>query len=132
MAKCDQGYPCEVCGGDVEGVVESDLYLRFVLGEVPLERLHLQPECHIRCRPSVAQYIVAADFPPVGCDGPFDKRTLDPDFVRTEEERVTSGWRRLQAIPALGLSIPEYPLAVTPETPEERAAEGARPRWSSA
>ncbi|MCU0705809.1 MAG: hypothetical protein MUF18_17715 [Fimbriiglobus sp.] len=115
MAKCDQGYPCEVCGGDVEGVTESELYLRFVLGEVPLEKLHLHPECHLRCRPSTAQYIVDANFPPVVCDGPFDKQTLDADFVQREEARVTRGWRRLQAIPTLGLSIPEYPLSVTPE-----------------
>jgi hypothetical protein len=120
MAKCDQGYPCEVCGGDVEGVVESELYLRYVLGEVPLERLHLQAECHIRCRPSVAQYITAADFPPLSCPGPFDKQTLDPAFVRAEEARVTRGWRRLQAVPKLGLSIPEYPLSVTPDA-EERS-----------
>jgi hypothetical protein len=35
--------------------------------------------------------------------------------VTEEERRVTRGWRRLQAIPTLGLAIPEYPLAVTPE-----------------
>ena len=33
MAKCDEGYRCEVCGRDVEAVTDSDLYLRFVLGE---------------------------------------------------------------------------------------------------
>ena len=37
MAKCDEGYRCEVCGVDVEAITESDLYLRYVLGEVPLE-----------------------------------------------------------------------------------------------
>ena len=42
MAKCDEGYRCEVCGQDVEAITESDLYLRFVLGEVPLEMLHRQ------------------------------------------------------------------------------------------
>lgn len=115
MAKCDEGYPCAVCGGPVEAVVESDLYLRFVLGEVPLEQLHLLPECHIRCNPAVAQYIVDVGFPPVTCDGPFDKRHLDPDFVAAEEARVTAGWRRLQAIPTLRLPLPEYPLHVTPE-----------------
>ena len=49
MAKCDEGYRCEVCGRDVEVIAESDLYLRYVLGEVPLERLHRLPERHIRC-----------------------------------------------------------------------------------
>lgn len=117
MAKCDEGYLCEVCGTEVEGVPHSDLYLRFVLGEIPLEQLHLLPERHLRCNPALAQYIVGEGFPPVICDGPFDKRTLDPDYVRLEELRVSAGWRRLQALPTLRLAIPEYPLHVTPDVP---------------
>jgi hypothetical protein len=104
-----------VCGRDVEAVTDSDLYLRFVLGEVPLEVLHTQPERHLRCNPALAQFITDPAFPPVPCPGPFDKATLDPHYVDEEERRVTRGWRRLQAIPTLGLAIPEYPLAVTPE-----------------
>lgn len=115
MAKCDEGYRCEVCGGDVDAVVESDLYLRFVLGEVPLELLHRLPERHLRCNPALAQYIVHSDFAPVACDGPFSKEHLDAAFVAEEEARVTRGYRRLRAIPTLGLSVPEYPLAVTPD-----------------
>lgn len=115
MARCDEGYLCEVCGADVAEVVDSDLYLRYILGEVPLERLHLLPERHIRCNPALAQYIVDERFEPVICDGPFAKAFLDPAFVAAEEERVTRGWRRLQAIPSLGLTIPEYPLAVSPD-----------------
>ncbi len=115
MAKCDEGYRCEVCGRDVEAVVESDLYLRYVLGEVPLEQLHRLPERHVRCNPALSQYVVAAGFDPVPCDGPFDKRHLDPAFVAAEEGRVTRGWKRLQAIPTLGLAVPEYPLHVTPD-----------------
>jgi hypothetical protein len=114
MARCDEGYRCEVCGRDVEAVTESDLYLRYVLGEVPLDRLHLLPERHIRCNPAVAQYIADPDFDPVVCDGPFAKTNLDPDYVAAEQARVTAGWRRLRAIPTLGLTLPEYPLAVTP------------------
>jgi hypothetical protein len=115
MAKCDEGYRCEVCGRDVDGLVESDLYLRYVLGEVPLERLHQLPERHVRCNPAVAQYIVDAAFGPVSCDGSFDKRLQDAAFVAEEERRVTRAWRRLQQLPTLGLTIAEYPLAVTPE-----------------
>jgi hypothetical protein len=115
MAKCDEGYRCEVCGGDVETVVESDLYLRFVLGEVPLELLHRLSERHIGCNPALAQYIVHPAFAPVGCAGPFDKSELDSAFVAAEEARVTRGYRRLLAIPTLGLSVPEYPLGVTPD-----------------
>jgi hypothetical protein len=115
MAKCDEGYRCEVCGRDVESIGESDLYLRYVLGEVPLERLHRLPERHIRCNPALSQYIADPGFAPVACDGPFRKAELDSAFVRDEERRVTRAWRRLQAIPTLGLSVPEYPLSVTPD-----------------
>ena len=115
MAGCDEGYRCEVCGADVEAVTDSDLYLRYVLGEVPLEQLHLSPERHVRCNPALAQYIVDPGFEPVSCPGPFNKAGLDPTFVVEEEKRVTRGWLRLQAIPVLGLSIAEYPLSVTPD-----------------
>ncbi len=114
MARCDEGYRCEVCGRDVENIPDSDLYLRYILGEVPLEKLHLQPECHIRCHPELAQFIVDPGFVPVICAGPFAKDALDPLFVAEEEVRVTRGWKRLQAIPTLGLSVAEYPLSVTP------------------
>lgn len=114
MAKCDEGYRCEVCGQDVEAITDSDLYLRYVLGEVPLELLHRLPERHIACNPALAQYISDPAFPPVTCDGPFAKANMDADYVRAEEARVTRGWRRLQQIPTLGLAVPEYPLAVTP------------------
>jgi hypothetical protein len=115
MAKCDEGYRCEVCGRDVEAIIDSDLYLRYVLGEVPLELLHRLPERHIRCNPSLAQFIIDSQFEPATCQGPFSKGELDPEFVREEEIRVSLGWRRLQAIPTLRLTVPEYPLNVTPD-----------------
>ena len=111
MARCEQGYLCQVCGLDVGEITESDLYLRFVLGEVAPEQLHLLPECHIRCNPSVGQYIVDPAFPPIQCEGAFAKEFLDPVFVAEEEARVTRGWRRLQEVPTLGVPIIEYPLA---------------------
>src|SRR6476646_7833936 len=110
MAKCDEGYRCEVCGRDVEAITESDLYLRYVLGEVPIFVLHQQRERHIRCNPALAQYIVDPEFEPVCCDGPFAKCEMDGEFVAGEEQRVTAGWRRLQELPTLGLPIDEYPL----------------------
>lgn len=116
MAKCDEGYRCDVCGRDVETIAESDLYLRYVLGEIPLDHLHLSSERHIRCNPVLAQYIVDPGFDPVECSGPFDKAGLDPEYVTGEERRVTAGWRRLQAIPTLGLTIAEYPLSITPDS----------------
>ena len=38
MAGCERGYLCAVCGQEVEEITESDLYLRYVLGEVEWER----------------------------------------------------------------------------------------------
>jgi hypothetical protein len=119
MARCEQGYLCDVCGKDVEAITESDLYLRYVMGEVPPLALPRQRERHIRCNPATAQYIVDPAFDPVRCDGFFAKESLDSVFVREQEERVTRAWRRLQEIPKLGVAIPDYPL------PEVRA------RWAN-
>lgn len=120
MARCEQGYLCEVCGKDVEDLTESDLYLRYVLGEVDPETLHVRPERHITCNPTLAQFIVAEGFAPVVVEGPFGKAGLDPEFVAEEEARVTRGYLRLRELPGLGLPITEYPL------PEARA------RWQDA
>lgn len=111
MAVCDQGYLCVVCGGEVEEIAESGLYLRYVLGEVKADQLDRMPEHHIRCDPTVAQFIVVEGFEPVVVtEGPFAKAGLDPDFVAEEERRVTRGFLRLQELSAKGLSIWEYPL----------------------
>ena len=110
MARCEQGYLCDVCGQDVEEITVSDLYLRYVLGEVPVFRLHQLTERHIRCNPALAQYIVDPAFEPVTCDGPFAKQQLDAEYVAQEEARVTRGWQRLQEIPSLGLALDDYPL----------------------
>lgn len=110
MAKCEKGYLCEVCGEEVEGILYSDLYLRFVLGEVELEQLPHSPERHIRCNPAQAQYIVDADFEPVICDSMFSKENMDSEFVQSEEERITRGWRQLCRIVNEGLPIEKYRL----------------------
>ncbi len=78
MAVCEQGYLCEVCGQDVADITESDLYLRYVLGEVDPETLHISPERHIRCNPTLAQFIVAEGFEPVAVEGPFAKGGSTP------------------------------------------------------
>ena len=119
MAKCEQGYLCDVCGQEVEAIINSDLYLRYILGEVSPEQLPVSPERHLRCNPALAQYIVDPAFEPVRCEGVFAKESLDPAWVAEEELRVTRGWRRLQEIPTLGISLLEYPL---PEV---------RQRWQS-
>jgi len=110
MAKCDEGYLCEVCGKDVASLTDSDLYLRYVVGMLDPEVLHTTPERHIRCNPTLAQYIVAAGFELVPLEGPFDKRTLDADFVQEQESLLTRGWKRLQEIAGDEIAIIEYPL----------------------
>ena len=102
---------CEVCGEEVEDITISDLYLRYVLGEVEARFLMTAPERHLRCNPVVAQFIVTPEFEPVVVEGPFDKRLLDADEVARREAWTTRGWRRLQEVRGLGLSISAYPLS---------------------
>ena len=116
MAKCDEGYLCDVCGGDVADLVDSDLYLRYVIGQIDPEVLHTTRERHIRCNPVLAQFIVDATFSPLTVEGPFDKRTLDAAYVAERERLITRGYRRLRELAGLNLPIIEYPL------PEVRAA----------
>ncbi len=111
MAKCDEGYICQVCGEDVAGITDSDLYLRYVLGQVDPELLHTTPERHIRCNPALAQFIEDDRFPPIVVDGPMGRAGLDPDFVRHRSQFVTSGYRRLWELAgAEGVSILDFPL----------------------
>ena len=114
MAKCDQGYLCEVCGDEVEDITDSDLYLRFVIGEIEARHLMTAPERHLRCNPVLAQFIVDPGFEPVQVEGPFDKRLLSPAETAAREEFTTRGWRRLQEVRELGLPISDYPLARDP------------------
>ncbi len=115
MAKCEEGYLCDVCGEDVEDIASSDLYLRYVIGQVVPETLHTDRERHIQCNPSLAQFIVDDRFEAVIAEGDFDKRTLDPQYVREREQLVTRGWQRLHEVAGLEIPITEYPL------PEVRA-----------
>jgi hypothetical protein len=123
MAKCEEGYLCDVCGGDVEEITDSDLYLRYVIGQVDPETLHTLRERHIRCNPVLAQFIVDDDFEALTVDGPFDKRQLDPAYVRQQENLVTRGWRRLREISGQELSLLEYPLPEVIAALERRAGE---------
>jgi hypothetical protein len=111
MAKCEEGYLCSACGGDVEEITDSDLYLRYVIGLLDPETLHTTRERHIRCNPVLAQFIVDDDFEAVAVEGDFDKRRLDPAYVREREILVTRGFRRLREVAHLDLPIIDYPLA---------------------
>ncbi|TWT48763.1 hypothetical protein [Botrimarina hoheduenensis] len=124
MANCDEGYLCEVCGDDVGAITDSDLYLRYVIGLLDPEVLHTTRERHLRCNPALAQYVVDERFAAVVCEGAFDKRTLDPAFVREREALVTRGWCRLRELAkAQELPITEYPL---PEVVERMRREAGR------
>lgn len=123
MAKCDEGYLCQVCGRDVGAITDSDLYLRYVIGEVDPEVLHTASERHLRCNPALAQYVVDERFAPVACEGDFDKRDLDPDYVARREELVTRGWRRLRELPKRGGPITEYPLPEVVERMREASGD---------
>jgi hypothetical protein len=110
MAKCERGYLCEVCGDEVAEITDSDLYLRYVIGEIGSRQLLSAPERHIRCNPVQAQFIVDPEFEAVVVDGPFDKRALDRAEVAAREALVSRGWRRLQEVRELGIPISQYPL----------------------
>ena len=114
MAKCEEGYLCDVCGEDVEDIRGSDLYLRYVIGMIDPEVLHTTPERHIRCNPSLAQFICHEDFAEVVCEGDFDKHQLDKQFVEQREQLVTRGWLRLQELYEIlqteEVSVLDYPV----------------------
>ena len=110
MARCEQGYLCEVCGEEVEDITVSDLYLRFVLGEIDARHLLSAPERHLRCNPTQAQFIVDEGFDPVTVQGPFDKTLLDSEYVAQQETLITRAWKRLQEVRSLGIPISDYPL----------------------
>ncbi len=98
MAKCDEGYRCDVCGDDVVAIVDSDLYLRFVIGELDPEVLHTSPERHIRCNPVLAQFIQHDEFGEVVIDGEFSRCGLDAEFARHRTDLVSRGYARLLEI----------------------------------
>jgi hypothetical protein len=112
MAKCDKGYLCSICGEAVDSITESELYLKYVIGMIDPESLHIATERHLRCNPALAQFITDERFPHVACPGEFDKRQLDPEFVQQRETLVTRGWQRLCELAKgrAGVSILEYPL----------------------
>ena len=120
MAPCDQGYLCDVCGEEVTSIRESDLYLRFVTGQIESRELLTAQERHLRCNPVAAQFIEAPEFKPISVDGPFAKLELDLHYARERAELITRGWHRLQELAELSqtLQISEYPL------PEFRRGQG--------
>jgi len=110
MAKCDEGYLCQVCGKEVSGITQSDLYLRYVIGEVDPETLHLQQERHIKCNPNLAQFIDADGFRDLVVEEGFGKSHLDAEFVATRTQLLTRGFKRLLELRKNEVPITLYPL----------------------
>jgi hypothetical protein len=113
MARCDQGYLCRVCGKEVEDIVDSELYLRFVIGEIDPETLHTSRECHLRCNVLLSQFISDSRFePPTSVDGDFSIQSLDSEFVRARSDLVNRGYARLWEImqDEIGMAVIDYPL----------------------
>lgn len=112
MARCEEGYRCDVCGGDVEHLRDSELYLRYVIGEVDPEVLHTTPERHLRCNPVLSQFIDHPEFDPVHVEGPFALGNLDADYVQQRRREMTEGYARLLELEAAGgdRDVTSYPL----------------------
>jgi hypothetical protein len=68
------------------------------------------PERHIRCNPTVAQYIVDPAVEPIRLEGAFGKQSLDPSYVAQQESLVTRAWRRLQEVASTPTHLIHYPL----------------------
>lgn len=101
----------------MEDITDSDLYLRYVLGEVDPDKLSSAPERHLKCNPVLSQFIVSPKFSTPVVDGPFGKAVLDARFVAEEEARVTAGYRRLLELFRTSRDRPigEYPMARSAE-----------------
>ena len=114
MARCDQGYLCRVCGEEVEHITESELYLRYVIGEVDHATLHETSECHLQCNPALAQFIDDPNFALTNAVPElYAKAGLDPDYVAKRIEAVSRGYRRLWEIRGNRNRFPrvaDYPL----------------------
>lgn len=112
--RCDQGYLCRVCGLAVDNITESELYLRYVVGEVSLDTLDRARDCHLECNPALSQFI---DDPRICGDlvvpADLQKSTLDPSFVATRTAQLTRGYQRLWEIRSERhkyRSVADYPL----------------------
>jgi hypothetical protein len=119
MAKCDEGYLCSVCGEEVKRLIDSSLYLQYVIGWIEPQSLHRTPDIHLRCNPSLSQFIQCSDFqPPVSCEGDFDFKKLDSEFVRQRTQLITQGYLRLRHLQRdRSQPIQHYPLLPGEERP---------------
>lgn len=113
MAPCDQGYLCDVCGEEVVSIRDSDLYLRFVTGQIASRELLTAQERHLKCNPIAAQFIDDPQFHSIRAEGAFSRDALDEHFVTSQVALLTRGWNRLQELAEVAqtTSLADYPLA---------------------
>ncbi len=112
MAKCEQGYLCSVCGKEVEEICDSELYLRYTIGWLDPERLHIAPERHLHCNPALSQFIQHERFANLQVPPNLEKKGLDPTFVAKRTDLLTRGYVRLLEIQQAEhtVSLTDYPL----------------------
>jgi hypothetical protein len=112
MAKCDEGYLCPICGEEVKRLIDSSLYLQYVIGWIKTDELQKTPDIHLRCNPNLAQFIESEEFkPPVTAEGPFDRRLLDPEFVKQRTQLISAGYQRLRQLQRdRSMPIEQYPI----------------------
>ena len=123
MAKCEEGYLCDVCGGDVEELTDSDLYLHYVIGQLDPETLHTTRERHIRCNPVHRAVHRRRRFSAGHRRGRIRQATARCAVTCASETLVTRGYRRLKELTGLDLPIIDYPLPeVRAEIEREHAA----------
>ncbi|MBX3423406.1 MAG: hypothetical protein KF752_17750 [Pirellulaceae bacterium] len=112
MARCDEGYLCAVCGQEVKRLVDSSLYLQYIVGWISADQLNRTRDIHLRCNPHLAQFIDSPEFkPPVEVSGQFDRRLLDRQFDSQRSQLITRGYDRLRFLQRhRDTTIQDYPL----------------------
>jgi hypothetical protein len=110
MSRCDEGYPCSRCGEPVKNLLESSLYVRYVLGEYEIHELFAAPDCHLQCDYELAAFIKHEKFTPPEIPAEIELPELSAAQRTRREEQVTAAWVRLREAIHLGLPITEYPL----------------------
>ena len=110
MARCDEGYPCSRCGQPVKNLLESALYVRYVLGEYEIHELFTAPDCHLHCDYELARFIRHEKFTPPEKPVGFEVPPLTEAERLDREQQVTAAWVRLREAIHQGLPITAYPL----------------------
>ena len=111
MAKCDEGYLCDVCGQDVAELTDSDLYLRYIIGLLDPEVLHTTKRAPHPLQPDARPVHRRRRFRAGRRRRPVRQTPARPQRSSANRKRlITRGWHRLKEVASLGIPIIEYPL----------------------